>query len=204
MKYFCFALLTMMISFPAIALETVTVSVSNKSGEPVPNAVIVAADSVQDMTGVKFDWPNAMEQENIQFAPYVLVAPVGSEVSFPNRDRVRHHVYSFSKGNRFELKLYGREEARTVKFTSPGKVALGCNIHDGMIGYIRVVETVHAGKTDADGRFVFSELPAGVKAFQIWHPDMAEADDLLVPVGDGTDLSVVLDVPSASMSGHEH
>ena len=35
-------------------------------------------------------------QRDLQFSPFVLVVPVGAQVSFPNFDNVRHHVYSFS------------------------------------------------------------------------------------------------------------
>ena len=64
--------------------------------------------------------------------------PVGATVSFPNRDKVRHHVYSFSAAKKFDLKLYGRDETRSVVFDKPGVVALGCNIHDVMSGFIVV------------------------------------------------------------------
>ena len=82
-----------------------------------------------------------MAQENISFSPHVLIVPVGATVAFPNHDRVRHHVYSVSKPKKFDIKLYGRDETRTEAFDKPGVVALGCNIHDQMSGFIIVVDT---------------------------------------------------------------
>ena len=120
-----------------------------------------------------------MEQKNIQFSPYILVAPVGSEVQFPNRDRVRHHVYSFSKGNRFELKLYGREETRSIAFSAPGIVAVDCNIHDNMIGYIRIVDTPFAVRTGADGKAVLTDLPTSTGNVTVWHPDLSGGKDVI-------------------------
>src|SRR5262249_4619853 len=91
-------------------------------------------------------------------------------VAFPNLDTVRHHVYSFSAPHPFELKLYGKDETRTVKFDKAGVIALGCNIHDMMVGFIRVVDTPYAVKTDASGRAVLRDLPDGAATVRIWHP----------------------------------
>ena len=44
-----------------------------------------------------------MAQRGKQFLPGVLVVPVGTSVHFPNRDSVRHHVYSFFPAKKFEL-----------------------------------------------------------------------------------------------------
>jgi len=150
------------------AAEGVTFRVTDASGAPVANAVVMV-----DVPGAAR--PSAagsyvMKQENLAFDPYILVVPVGAEVSFPNLDRVRHHVYSFSRGNRFELKLYGREEHRAVTLSTPGVAAIGCNIHDDMVAYIRVVDTPYAALTNAAGEAVI-DLPNGAARASIWHPD---------------------------------
>ena len=46
-----------------------------------------------------------------------------------------------------------------MTFDKPGVVALGCNIHDDMIAFIRVVDTPFAAKTDASGAAVVRGLP---------------------------------------------
>ena len=74
----------------------------------------------------------------MQFHPFVLIVPVGAKVSFPNLDPTRHHVYSFSPAKQFELKLFARDQSRSVVFDKPGVVALGCNIHDAMTAFIVV------------------------------------------------------------------
>ena len=166
MKLKTLALLSAMaLASPAYG-EIVEFKVTDTAGVPLPNAVVMAEMPNQPTTPTSFDWPNEMSQQNVQFDPFVLVVPKGSEVEFPNRDRFRHHVYSFSRGNRFEIELYGREESRFVTFEKAGVVAVGCNIHDGMIGFIRVVDTPYAAKTDVDrcGNF----RPAG-RHSQFYH-----------------------------------
>ena len=82
-----------------------------------------------------------VDQINLEFVPHVKPVVVGSPVYFPNKDDVRHHVYSFSPAKRFELPLYSGTPAAPVVFDRPGIVAIGCNIHDWMLGYIYVAET---------------------------------------------------------------
>ena len=91
---------------------------------------------------------------------------------------MRHHVYSFSTPKKFELKLYGREEARSVTFDRAGVVALGCNIHDSMSGFIIVVDTPYAAQTDAAGRVTFDAAPGAAK-LSLWHPSIRAANNML-------------------------
>jgi len=117
---------------------------------------------------------------------------------------VRHHVYSFSAAKPFELKLYGRDETRKVRFDKPGVVAVGCNIHDSMVGFIRVVDTPYAGKSDAAGRVVVRDLPAGPATVTIWHP-YAKAPrgeivrQIVTPASGAARLSATLDLRAPPM-----
>jgi hypothetical protein len=111
-----------------------------------------------------------MAQKNIEFVPGTLIVAKGSTVSFPNFDRVRHSIYSFSKAARFEINLYGRDQSRSQKFPIVGSVALGCNIHDKMSGYVKVVDTPFAAKTDRNGSVDFTGVSAGAVTIKIWHP----------------------------------
>lgn len=148
-----------------------TVSVRDSAGRPVRDAVVTVVPASGVPRGpIRFNWPLRVVQQDIQFDPFVLIVPVGATVSFPNLDRVRHHVYSFSRGNRFEIALYGRDETRTHVFTTAGVAALGCNIHDQMLAYVKVVDTPWAAKTGATGDVTLSGLPAGDATLRVWHP----------------------------------
>jgi len=149
------------------------VQVKSTAGAPVADAVVTVYPASGGDTGpIHFDWPMRMSQQNIEFHPFVLIVPVGGSVSFPNLDNVRHHVYSFSPTHQFELKLYGRDETRSVKFDKAGTVALGCNIHDKMAAFIKVVDTPYAAKTDANGALVIHGLPPGPATLHLWRPYM--------------------------------
>jgi plastocyanin len=167
------ALIALLLSLPAVVLAgDLTVSVRDAAGRPVRDAVVTVHPAAGASGPIRFAWPLRVTQQQMQFQPYVLVAPVGQAVSFPNLDRVRHHVYSFSRGNRFEIELYGRDETRSHTFRTAGTVAIGCNIHDQMLAYIRVVDTPFAAKTEASGDVVLRNVPAGAATLRIWHPTL--------------------------------
>ena len=108
-----------------------------------------------------------------QFLQPVTLVPVGSAVNFPNRDTVRHHLYSFSPVKKFEIKLYVGTPAAPVLFDQPGIAALGCNIHDNMAAWVVVVETPYYGLSGADGKLNLARLPPGSYHLRTWHPGLA-------------------------------
>ncbi|GGB25064.1 hypothetical protein GCM10011380_13300 [Sphingomonas metalli] len=154
----------------AAAAAPVAITVRGADGAPLSGAVVTVT-----APGVAAPVPRgtyAVEQRDIQFQPHVLIVPVGATVAFPNRDKVRHHVYSFSRPKKFDLKLYGREDSRTVTFDQPGVVALGCNIHDTMSGFVVVTATPFAIQSDGAGYARFADVPAGRVTVQVWHPSI--------------------------------
>lgn len=154
---------------PATAAPLV-VEVRTPAGAPVPNAVVSLYPAGRPVPVAAPRGPLRIAQRNTRFDPFVLVVPLGAEVAFPNYDAFRHHVYSFSPVRRFELKLYAKEQSRTVRFDKPGAVPLGCNIHDGMTAFVKVSDTALAVATDARGQATFANVPAGAVVARIWHP----------------------------------
>jgi hypothetical protein len=110
-----------------------------------------------------------VDQVDKTFVPDLLPIVVGTLVRFPNHDQIHHHVYSFSPAKTFELPLYKGEDAAPVLFDKVGVVKLGCNIHDWMSGIILVLPTPYFAVTDADGRFILRDLPAGAYTVSAWH-----------------------------------
>lgn len=174
----------------------VDVQVTDGAGKPLAGAAVwfesrEARAALKPAAGIE------IEQARRQFNPAVTVVPVGTAVSFPNRDTVRHHVYSFSPAKKFEIKLYVGTPAAPVVFDSPGIAVLGCNIHDGMAAWVVVVETPYHGLTGADGRLSLPELPAGSYQLRSWHPALppgapAAAQPLAVAAAGGTHAGVTL------------
>lgn len=148
----------------------VTITVTGADGRPLAGAVVTVEVPGTPAAAARGSY--VMAQHNIAFDPHILVVPVGATVSFPNQDKVRHHVYSFSAPKKFDLKLYGRDETKTVTFDKPGVVALGCNIHDSMSGFVFVTATPYTGISDAAGHVTINGVPAGRAALTVWHPSI--------------------------------
>lgn len=155
---------------PAAVAGDLAVSLQTPRGVPVADAVVTVEPAAARPRPAKFAQALRVAQHELHFEPFILVVPTGAVVSFPNQDSVRHQVYSFSAPKTFELRLYGKDESRTVTFDKPGVVALGCNIHDSMSAFIKVTDAPFAAKTDASGRVVLKDLPAGPAVIRVWHP----------------------------------
>lgn len=164
-------LMALAVHLPASAAP-LTVKVTDAAGAPLAEAVV----AVQVQGAPRKAPPEAradMGQRNKTFVPHVLVVQTGTQVSFPNADTVRHHVYSFSPAKTFEIKLYAGMPSAPIEFDKPGTAVLGCNIHDRMNAFIHVVETPYFGKTDASGS-VQIDLPAGEHELRLWHPSLGQ------------------------------
>jgi plastocyanin len=157
------------------AAATLTVKVTDERGEPVESVAVYAMPSAQSpfVSGTEaFSLrPTAiMDQADNAFVPHLLVVQTGTSVLFPNNDSVSHHVYSFSEAKTFELGLYKGDAYPPVQFETPGVVVLGCNIHDGMLGYLVVVDTPHFSLTDAQGTVMLDGLGGGSYTVEVWTP----------------------------------
>lgn len=145
----------------------VQLTVTDGSGRPVADA-IVFLESPAARAAVRPLKTYEIEQVNREFRPAVSVIPTGTPVEFPNRDSIRHHVYSFSEVKKFEIRLYTGRPASPVVFDKPGIAVLGCNIHDAMAAWVVVVDTPHYGRTDGRGQLTL-DVPKGDYRLRAWH-----------------------------------
>jgi len=155
---------------PDVRAGDLVVRVLDAKGRPVEDAV-VSATSLGARPPTPAQAPRAeIDQIDQEFVPHVSVVRLGTQVAFPNRDAVRHHVYSFSEPKKFELPLYKGTPAAPVTFDAPGLVVLGCNIHDWMLAYVYVLDTPWFAKTGADGTARLTGLGAGEYEVRAQHP----------------------------------
>lgn len=152
----------------AASAGSLRVQVLDSAGKPLEGAVVsLVSDAAR--RAVRPLPEQEISQENKQFVPAVRVVTVGTLVRFPNRDSVRHHVYSFSPAKKFEIKLYAGTPAAPVLFDQPGVAVLGCNIHDQMVGWVVVLDTPYFAQTDAQGQALLEGMPAGAHQLRAWH-----------------------------------
>ena len=69
-------------------------------------------------------------------------------------------------------------------------VALGCNIHDAMSGFIKVVDTPFAAKSNAAGQVRINGLGTGTARVTVWHPLLKGKDN---------EMLINLPIPASGM-----
>ena len=134
-----------------------------------------------------------IDQENLVFAPHVLPVMVGTTVNFGNSDNVQHSVFSPSKGQKFNLGTFGEGVVREVTFTSPGVVAILCNVHAEMSAYIVILENPFFVLTEADGTFTIPDVPPGEYTISTWHEKLRDSSQKIT-VNDGETTNVNLEL----------
>lgn len=140
--------------------------VQDGAGKPVADAVVFVYSAEGKFAPPEKAVP--MDQIDKEFVPHVLPVLAGAKVSFPNKDQIHHHIYSFSKAKKFEVPLYKGESPDPVVMDKPGVVKLGCNIHDWMLGYVFVADNPYFAKTGGDGRATIESVPNGSYEVAVW------------------------------------
>jgi plastocyanin len=166
----CSMLLLNFLSGTAALASIVTITAHTSSGTAAEDTLIIFEP--RDATPPPGKASVAIDQINKRFVPRVTILRTGTAVTFPNSDKIRHQVYSFSPAKTFDLKLYAGSPKDEVVFDKPGLVILGCNIHDTMVGFVAVVDSPYFGKMPASGEIAL-EIPPGRYALRIWHPNLA-------------------------------
>ena len=166
------AILMLMAGASRAQTAEIAASVLDDKGRAVADAVVVAVPSDSPARLPTRPREGVVDQVNKEFTPKVTAVLVGTPVTFPNNDNVRHQVYSFSPPKRFELPLYAGVPAQPIVFDKPGVVVLGCNIHDWMVGYVYVSESPYFAKTGNDGRALITDLPPRSYRVRVWHPQL--------------------------------
>lgn len=150
---------------------SIFVQVVAPTGAALPDAAVYA-EPVSGPALPKFQKTTEIQQKGRKFLPLTTVVQVGTNISFPNNDTVRHHVYSLSPAKVFDLKLYAGEPENPIYFDKPGTVVVGCNIHDQMVAYIHVVPTPHFAKTDISGKARLDGIASGTYRLKAWHASL--------------------------------
>jgi plastocyanin len=172
-----FFYLLLAISINASA-ATLNGTITTMDDEPVFEAVITAVGTAK----TKFSGttsPHKMDQKNREFVSHILATHVGESVVFPNSDNIKHHIYSFSPANSFEIQLYKDIPPKPIKFDKKGIVVLGCNIHDWMVGYVYVTDAPYFTQTNEKGAWSLN-LPADDYTVTVWHPNLETPNNVQI------------------------
>jgi plastocyanin len=160
------------------------VTVLDKEGKPVPDAVVVLAPAAP---GAPKPLPTKVTilQEKMRFVPAVSLVGVGAQGTFVNNDPGEHHVrasaagfQNFDSGSAggFELRLDGKADGKPAhsvdaRFDKAGPVLLGCHLHASMRAHVFVSDTPWAAVSGNEGFATFDNVPDGPVRIRVWHAD---------------------------------
>lgn len=166
------------------------------TGEPrdiqtVP-VVVYLEGPVGSRSAVRPSGPTKLIQRGEAFDPTILVVSVGTQLEFPNGDRVFHNVFSYSRAKRFDLGRYRQGESKSVVFDRPGYVKVLCEVHKWMRAAVLVVENPHYAIVPESGRFRIDGTPAGRHRVTVEHFDRRLQIDVQVPDGGTANIAVKL------------
>lgn len=158
-----------LVSIAGHASEPLQITLTDQTGQLLEDAVVelIPLDSTLPAANGK---PAMVAQQDLMFVPFVTAVQHGTAIEFPNKDKTRHHVYSFSPAKVFELKLYSGKPEQPVLFDKTGVVALGCNIHDYMQAFVYVGSSPYLAVSNSQGIALLNSVPAGRMRVQLWHP----------------------------------
>ena len=161
------------------------VTVVDREGKPVPDAVVVLAPPAGGPARAPLPTRVTITQEKMRFVPAVALVGVGARGTFVNNDPWEHHVRASAAGVQnfdaasiggFELRLDGRPDGKPARsaeaaFDKPGPVLLGCHLHASMRGHVYVSDTPWAALTGNDGIAAFDAVPEGQVRVRVWQAD---------------------------------
>jgi plastocyanin len=168
-------MMAMLVARPAFAAD-LEVALIDKHGEPVADAVVSLRSHAGLDTGPGAAQVHTIDQRALRFEPWVEVFRPGDSVVFHNSDQTRHHVYSFSSVKAFEYVVGRGESSPPLVLDKVGVVAIGCNIHDQMLGYLVVTDAPFVARSRDDGIVRFDTVPPGEYDVVVWQPRLRAND----------------------------
>ncbi len=162
---------------------TITGKVSGVAGESV-----VYVDTVAGKTFPAPTQSPVIDQKGLLFQPHITAVQVGATVEFLNSDSVAHNVFWTSVGGNkklgHNLGTWPKGEKRPFKFDNPGAVALLCNVHPEMSGYVVVAPTPYFAVTDKSGEYKIENVPDGSYTVVAWHEGAKNSSKPVAVAGD--------------------
>ena len=169
----------------AVQAATVAVTVIDREGNPVADAVVVVVPAASRVGRAPLAAQAVIAQSGMRFLPAVTVVPVGARLTFTNNDPWEHHVRGSAAGmaqftansvGGLELRVAGRTEGQParsadVTVSQPGAILLGCHLHASMSAHVYVSDSPWTERTGADGRVVFDDVPNGAAQVRVWQAD---------------------------------
>lgn len=135
-----------------------------------------------------------LDNRDCRFIPRVQIATVGTLLEIRNGDAILHtaHAYWKREETLFHVALPHFRERVRVRLDTQGLLRVVCDVgHVWMRAYIFVTGNPFVAVSDAQGRFVLTDVPTGTYRLRAWH-EMLGTISRPVTISDGGTAGVVL------------
>jgi formylglycine-generating enzyme required for sulfatase activity/plastocyanin len=162
------------------------------AGMPSAAGAVVYIEKVRGKTFTASAASYLIEERDYTYIPHVLPVPLGSRVTFVNRDPDAHVTYTVADCCRFNFGEYSAGQSRTVVFDKPGVAEILCNIHPQMGAYVIVLQNPYFAVTDDAGHFEIRDVPASDYTLRVWHEVLPAQSKQIHVTGDDVEVSFTL------------
>jgi plastocyanin len=177
------------VAAPALPPQAPPPSRGSVSGRVLFDGEMTAAYAyVADLVEAPAKKTAEIRQKGLKFRPEHLVVQTGTRISFPNDDKIHHHVFSVSPAGSFNLG-YSRSDhpTPTQLFAAPGVVDINCDIHPLMKATVLVVPNRHWVPVHSDGTFTLIGVPLGRRTIRVWGPGAEIAEQQVTVTAEGSE-----------------
>jgi plastocyanin len=161
---------------PLVVPNIVGTVLFSATGNPPASGGVVYLEDAPKQPGVATT--ATVDVNHKVFSPPIAVVTTGGTVTFGNKDALTHHVFSPDL-KEWDTGYLRKGETAGRTFDSPGAVALLCNIHPEMLGYVLVIPSTYFGKLGADGKYVIANVPPGAYRATVWSPRLPTVTQLV-------------------------
>ncbi len=126
-----------------------------------------------------------LDQKGCVYIPHVSLFPAGATIKINNDDGILHNIHTYSTKNppinRAQPKF---KKTIEEKFSQPEVIKVTCDAHGWMMGWLVAQDHPYYAKTDADGNYKLTDVPAGEYELKVWHSKLGEkTQKVTVPAG---------------------
>jgi plastocyanin len=118
-----------------------------------------------------------LDQQQCQFVPHVLVAPLNTTLDVVNSDAVLHNVRA-SEGDKklFNYAMPIQGHVVPTKLRRDGIFKVACDVHPWMRAYLLVLATDKYAVTNDKGDYKIDGLKPGKYKVRMWHEKLGEKE----------------------------
>jgi plastocyanin len=116
-----------------------------------------------------------LDQKGCQYVPHVLLFPAGSTVKINNDDGILHNIHTYSTKNA-PVNMAQPKFKKTIeaKFDQPEVIKVTCDAHGWMQGWFISEDNPYYAKTDENGNYKLTDVPAGEYEVKVWQEKLGE------------------------------